>query len=47
VHNINDKVKEKFKQKFYRRNVFLFDENYQINLGKFFDPQELLKEYGG
>jgi hypothetical protein len=40
-------VKQKFQQKFYKRSVFLFDENFKLNLGKFFDPQELLREYGG
>lgn len=27
--------------------MFLFDENYSTNLMRFFDPQELRKEYGG
>eukprot|EP00347_Sterkiella_histriomuscorum_P014615 403360205 len=47
LQNITLKVKQKFQQKFYKRHSVLFDENYLLNLGKFFDPQELLKEYGG
>ncbi|CDW77417.1 UNKNOWN [Stylonychia lemnae] len=47
VQNITQKVKTKFQQKFYKNHTLLFDENYMLNLGKFFDPQELLREYGG
>ncbi|CDW78503.1 UNKNOWN [Stylonychia lemnae] len=47
LKNIKIQVQQKFQQKFYKKHLLLFDDNFKQNLIKFFDPQQLFVDYGG
>jgi hypothetical protein len=38
LEKITTSVQSKFQQNFYKKNCMLFDENYIVNLIRFFDP---------